>query len=279
MKKIFSTILLTLLVRLTFAQLPCDSVTGTFQRWNIRLMQLDTSNPEIISLHYLFLQDIRQEMTQFRQQTLPKLSQCIQLDYYQTKAQFAKVVYKADCLEEILKKKRDNVDLIFYDLALQELAFFDTINAIYNLDRSLEYNKLQPKSLLVKARLVLAQEKYTEAVDIIHILYNEAELDEMQEREVSDFTLELYEKLYSTGDALAKSGHSADALELFLTLEHFCANMPSGYCNEDYYKGILRSREGVYESYIAIAKEAERRHNMEMARKFYQYDEEYRRQP
>ena len=53
--------------------------------------------------------------------------------------------------------------------------------------------------------------------------------------------------------------------------------MPSGYCNEDYYQGIIRSREGVYDSYIAIAKEAEKRHNTEMAKKFYRYAEEYKK--
>ena len=57
----------------------------------------------------------------------------------------------------------------------------------------------------------------------------------------------------------------------------FCNNMPSGYCNDDYYKGIVLSREGVYESYISIAKEAEKRGNHEMSRKFYQYAEEYLR--
>ena len=60
-------------------------------------------------------------------------------------------------------------------------------------------------------------------------------------------------------------------------LEHFCHNMPSGYCNDDYYKGIVLSREGVYDSYLSIAREAEKRGNHEMARKFYQYAEEYKR--
>ena len=74
-----------------------------------------------------------------------------------------------------------------------------------------------------------------------------------------------------------KNDRSAEALEVFLALEQFCTNMPSGYCNDDYYRGILRSREGVYESYLSIAREAERRHNYEMARKFYLYAEEYRK--
>ncbi len=238
--------------------------------------QLNTEDPEIISLHYLFLQDVRKEIQRFRANDLPKLTDCMQLDYYQTKSQFNKVNYKAEHLEEILGKKKNRVDMIFYEKACEELAFFDTVNALYNLDRALEFNKVQLKALLLKAQLVLEQENYTEAVELIHLLYTKAELDEEMERHISDFTIILYNRLYETGDALAKSGRSADALEIFLALEQFCSNMPSGYCNEDYYQGILRSREGVYESYISIAKEAERRNNMEMARKFYRYAEEYK---
>ena len=42
------------------------------------------------------------------------------------------------------------------------------------------------------------------------------ELTEEQEMAVSDFTLVLYDKLYSHGSALVKSGRAAEALEVFL---------------------------------------------------------------
>lgn len=259
------------------AQIPCDSIAPTFQKWNDRLDQLNCEDPEIISLHYLFLQDVRKDISRFRDNTMPKLAKCLQCDYYQVKSQLSKVSYKAEHLEEVLSKQKGLVDKIFYNRAIEELAYYDTNNALYNLDRALEFNKFQPQALLLKAQLVLAQNQYQESVDLIHLLYTKAEIDEELERKVSDFTLALYEKLYSKGDALAKSGHSADALEIFLALEQFCSNMPSGYCNEDYYQGIIRSREGVYDSYIAIAKEAEKRHNLEMAKKFYRYAEEYKK--
>lgn len=277
MKKFLLLIGLCSTVLFSQAQLPCDSISATFRHWQERMNQLSSEDPEIISLHYLFLQDIRHEIDNFRGKTLPQLTSCLQTDYYETKSQFNKIVYKAEQLEQLLGQQKNRVDQIFYEQAVEELAFFDTSNALYNLDRALEFNKYQPQSLLLKAQLVLCQNQYQEAVDLIHILYTKAELDEALERDVSDFTLVLYEKLYSKGDELAKSGHSADALEIFLALEQFCSNMPSGYCNEDYYQGIIRSREGVYDSYIAIAKEAEKRHNTEMAKKFYRYAEEYKK--
>lgn len=277
MKRTALIIGLCLSALLCKAQVPCDSIASTFQRWNARLDQLNIEDPEIISLHYLFLQDVRKDISRFRDNTMPHLVKCIQSDYYQVKSQLNRISYKAEQLEEILNKQKGLVDRIFYERAVEELAYYDTANALYNLDRALEFNKYQPQSLLLKAQLVLQQNRYQEAVDLIHILYTKSELDEDLEREVSDFTLVLYERLYSKGDALAKSGHSADALEIFLALEQFCSNMPSGYCNEDYYQGIIRSREGVYDSYIAIAKEAEKRHNIEMAKKFYRYAEEYKK--
>jgi hypothetical protein len=47
--------------------------------------------------------------------------------------------------------------------------------------------------------------------------------------------------------------------------------MPSGYCNDDYYHGILRSKVGVFESYLKIANVAKERSNLEMERKFLEY--------
>lgn len=258
------------------AQIACDSVMSTFLHWEERLERLNFEDPELISLHYLFLQDIHKEISRFQQRDLPKLHTCQQLDYYKAKAAFQKAKYKADRAEEVLSARKERVDKIFYQRAEEELAFRDTGNALYNLDRALQFNKNQPEALLMKARLKLAQKSYKESVDLIHLLYTQAELNDEMEKAVSDFTLELYEELYQVGDNLVKNNHSAEALEVFLALEQFCTNMPSGYCNDDYYRGILRSREGVYESYIAIAREAELRHNHEMARKFYQYAEEWK---
>ena len=276
MKKALLILVLVCSTLLGGAQVPCDSAESVFRKWNARLDQLNVEDPEIISLHYLFLQDIRREMERFKTTTMLALPHCISTDYYLVKSHFQKVAYRAEQMERLLGARKGVVDRIFYDRAVEELHYRDTLNALYNLDRSLEFNKYQPEALLLKAKLELDRRQYKESVEHIHLLYTKAELDEQQERDVSDFTLILYDRLYNTGSALIKSGHSADALELFLALEQFCSNMPSGYCNDDYYHGILLSREGVYESYIAIAKEAERRNNMEMARKFYQYAEEYR---
>lgn len=277
MKKILVAIGFCCSLLLAGAQVPCDSIGSTFRQWDAQLDKLNYEDPEIITLHFYFLQDVRKEMTRFQNTTLPHLVQCLQTDYYQTKSQYNRVLNKANRLQDVLTARKDEVDQLFYERALEALAFQDTANCYYNLDRSLQFNPVNPNSLLLKTQLSLAQNKYQESVDLIHLIYTKATLDDEQEKNVSDFTIQLYDKLYNTGDRLAKEGHSADALEIFLALEQFCSNMPSGYCNEDYYKGILRSREGVYESYIAIAKEAEKRHNTEMAKKFYRYADEYRK--
>lgn len=277
MKRLTLVIGLLLALFVSKAQIACDSIDGMFLNWNTRLDKLNTQNPELISLHYLFLQDILREMQDFRTRTLPQLPRCMQRDYYLTKSSFQKIAYRADTLNAILTAQRNRVDDIFYQRAENELLFEDTMLALYNLDRSLQFNKYNADALLLKSKIMLAQEQFQESVDLIHLLYTKATLTEKQEMAISDFTLVLYDRLYSRGNALIKSGHSADALEVFLALEQFCSNMPSGYCNDDYYRGILLSREGVYESYIAIAKEAEKRHNYEMAKKFYRYADEYRK--
>ena len=259
----------------TYAQVPADSLAAMFQRWDTRLGELVYDDPEIVSLHYLFLQDILKEMDKVDRQLNTTLAHSPRTDFYATKQAFRHVHTKAQQMHETFALHKSLVDHEFYLRAVEEMSFRDTNSAMYNLERALQYNPKNPDALLLKCKILLNQQQFQPCVDLIHQVYSQTDLSEEQEMAVSDFTLVLYDRLYTHGSDLVKIGRSAEALEVFLALEHFCNNMPSGYCNDDYYKGILLSREGVYDSYISIAKEAEKRHNHEMARKFYQYAEEY----
>ncbi len=261
----------------TTAQVPADSLPNMFQRWDTRIGELNYEDPEIVSLHYLFLRDILKEMDKIGQQLNTTLARNPHLDFYATKQTYVHVRSKAEQMNEIFSIRKSMVDHVFYLSAVEEMAYLDTASAMYHLERSLQYNPHNPDAMLLKCKILLAQHQYQHCVDLIHKVYTQTALTEEQEKAVSDFTLTLYDRLYTHGSELVKIGRAAEALEVFLALEHFCNNMPSGYCNDDYYQGILRSREGVYESYITIAKEAEKRGNREMAKKFYQYAEEYLR--
>lgn len=259
----------------THAQVPADSLPKLFERWDTRLGELDYEDPEIVSLHYLFLQDILKSMDKVGAQLNTTLARDSRTDFYATKQAFQHVHCKALQMNDIFAQRKAVVDHVFYLRAVEELAYRDTVRALYNLERALQYNQHNPDAMLLKCKILLAKGEYQPCVDLIHQVYTQTTLTDEQEMAVSDFTLELYDQLYTHGSQLAKIGRSAEALEVFLALEHFCNNMPSGYCNDDYYKGIVLSREGVYESYITIAKEAEKRGNHEMAKKFYRYAEEY----
>lgn len=237
--------------------------------------ELDYKDPEIVSLHYLFLQDILKAMDKVDAQLNTTLARNTKMDFYASKQSFRHIHSKALQLNDVFAEHKAIVDQVFYQRAIEELAYRDTNRAMYNLDRALQYNPLNPDAMLQKCKILLAQRQFQPCVDLIHKVYTQATLTNEQEMAVSDFTLELYDRLYTHGSNLVKIGRSAEALEVFLALEHFCNNMPSGYCNDDYYKGILLSREGVYESYLSIAREAEKRGNKEMAMKFYRYAEEY----
>lgn len=268
---------ITILALTTSAQVPADSLAKLFQRWDSRLGELNYEDPEIVSLHYLFLQDIRKEMDKVGAQLNSTLARNMKADFYANKQAFRRVHSKAERMNEIFAERKSLVDYEFYQRALEELAYRDTVRAMYNLERALQYNPLNPDAMLLKCKILLAQRQFQPCVDLIHKVYTQATLSDEQEMAVSDFTLVLYDRLYTHGSDLVKVGRSAEALEVFLALEQFCNNMPSGYCNDDYYKGILLSREGVYESYLSIAREAEKRGNKEMAMKFYRYAEEYLR--
>lgn len=275
MKRIISFLILFLPFSHTFAQKTNSFLQLKFQNWEQKINDLSYSDPEIVSLHYLILQDIIKDINTVSRTFASSVASDTTLDFYATQKKFKHFKQKVENLHIIFKREKDVVDYKFYNIAKEDLAFRDTARAIYHLDRALQYNPHNPEALLEMAKISLAKRNYAESVELVHKLYEQTELNEKQEMAVSDFTLELYEKLYSHGSALIKSGRAAEALEVFTNLEHFCNNMPSGYCNDDYYKGLMLSREGVYESYITIAKEAEKRGNHEMARKFYNYAAEY----
>jgi len=257
--------------------LVADSLPSLFRGWEERMDGLRDDDPEIVSLHYLFMQDILKQMAKTGEQLNLTLARSPKTDFYAVKREFLRLSDKAAQLNKRLSVAKSQVDNTFYLRAVEELAYRDTTRAIYNLERALQYNPLNPDAMLQKCKILLAQGQYQPCVDLIHKVYTETTLTDKQEKAVSDFTLELYDRLYTHGSTLVKNGRAAEALEVFLALEQFCNNMPSGYCNDDYYKGIVLSREGVYESYLSIAREAEKRGNHEMSRKFYQYAEEYLR--
>jgi len=277
LQKLGLLLIIVLALATASAQVPADSLSGLFQRWENRLGELDYEDPEIVSLHYLFLQDILKAMDKVDAQLNTTLARSPKTDFYATKQAFRHIHSKALQMNDVFAEHKAVVDQVFYQRAVEELAYRDTNRAMYNLERALQYNPLNPDAMLQKCKILLAQRQFQPCVDLIHKVYTQTTLTDEQEMAVSDFTLELYDRLYTHGSDLVKIGRSAEALEVFLALEHFCNNMPSGYCNDDYYKGILLSREGVYESYLSIAREAEKRGNREMAKKFYQYAEEYLR--
>ena len=277
MRIVFGFLFLLLAVVSANAQVSADSLPAQFQRWDTRLAELNCEDPEIVSLHYLFLQDILKEIGKLEPQLNRTLASSPNTDFYAIKREFRRIHSKAQRMNEIFAGRKAVVDREFYLRAVEEMAYQDTNLAMYHLERALQYNPHNPDAMLLKCKILLAQRQYQPCVELIHKVYTQTTLTEEQEKAVSDFTLMLYDRLYTHGSELVKNGRSAEALEVFLALEHFCNNMPSGYCNDDYYQGILRSREGVYESYLTIAKEAEKRGNHEMARKFYQYAEEYLR--
>ena len=254
----------------------CDNTEKKLQKWAARLEKINTVDPELIPLHYFFVEDIRNEMASFEKNTLQKLRDCPNLNFQQTVNQYDDLSFKAKNLAAQLKYQKEHVDILFYQKAEEMLLFGKIDSAHYFLDKALQYNHLQPDALIEKAKLLLDEEQYDECIDIVHKLYNDAVLTREQEMAVSDYTLQLYEVLYHTGDSLLHAGREAEALDIFTSLETFCKNMPTAYCNDDYYKAIMLSKSGVYKSFLKIAEVARQRGNKEIEEQFLKYAEEYR---
>ena len=253
----------------------CEKAASILPAIQKKADNITTTDPELISLHYLFVLDLLEQLSQYEAEYMPSLHRCDQIDYYENKHRFRRAQSQLLRLKDTLEIQRQRVDTIFYLQAIDELHHDDIPLADHYLDRALEFNRLNTDALIAKAKLLFDAGEYDECIKRIHILYNEAPLKREHENELSDFTAIFYDKLFTTGDSLVKIGHAADALPVFLTLETFCHDMPSTYCNDDYYRGIIRSKTGVYESYLKIAQVAWEKKNREMAYTFLDYAQDY----
>jgi len=256
-------------------QIDCNEFTYFLNEKESQIAHLNLHDPDYIPLHYLMAQDIIKVLEQFRSEVIPYFTSCPTIT-------FSELIDKYDKLKNSVQLKHDslswlnkNVYLIFYEKALVEYQFKNEIDGEYFLQRSLQYNEIFPNAILLKLNKLLEKNRFAASLSLLNTLYYETELDREQEKQAIDFTDKFYDKLYKTGDSLLKAEHAAEALELFEILEAFCLNLPSSYCNDDYYHGLLRSKSGIYESYLAIVKAAEERENPRVAALFRQYAQEY----
>jgi len=259
-----------------FAQkIDCEKITSFLNQKEAQITHLNLYDPDYIPLHYLIAQDIVKEIERFKNEVISHFTECATIT-------FNELINKYDALKANAQLKYDSLSwlnkkvyLIFYEKALYEYQFKNEIDGEYFLFRSLQYNETFPNAILLKLNKLLDKNRFEACLSLLNTLYYETEMDREQEMQAIEFTDKFYDKLYKTGDSLVKIEHAAEALELFEILEAFCLNLPSSYCNDDYYHGLLRSKSGIYESYLSIAEVAEQRGNPKIAALFLRYAQEY----
>jgi len=253
----------------------CDKVALFLEAKEKQVANLNLQDPDYIPLHYLLTQDIIKELAQFRKEVIPYFSECKTIT-------FSELIDRYDEINNSIVRKydslivlNDNVYLLFYEKALYEYQLRNEDDGDYFLQRSLQYHATFSNAILLKLNKLLSKNLFKESLSLLNTLYYDTQLDAEQEKEAIEFTDRFYEKLYHTGDSLLTMEYAAEALELFEILEKFCQNLPTSYCNDDYYRGVLSSKTGIYESYLTIAKVAEQRGILSISEKFYQYAQEY----
>ena len=258
-----------------FAQLSdaCEKTSERLANIEQRFVQLNSEDPEVITLHYYFLQDCIKELQELQENGDDILFYCQNKKTLKNKG--LQLLTKADSLHTVFTEQIKIVDELFYQKAKIEYIFADNDRTEYYLNRALQFNKHNVNALLLKVKLKFEEKDYDECLNLFKELFNQNTLSEAQENEVYSLSSAFYYEVYNLGDSLVKADKGAYAIDLFQLLETFCHEIPSTYCNDDYYHGIMRSKQGVYDSYIAIARAAHERKNYELERKYLRYAEEY----
>ena len=262
--------------QLLFSQsIDCKKTVDFLNEKKSQIEHLNLQDPDYIPLHFLVAKDITKELAQFRTEVIPYFTQCEEITFSDLINQYDELRNNLQLKQDSLSWLNEHIYLIFYERALYEYRIHNEADAEYLLQRCLQYNDTFPDAILLKLNKLLEKNSFEACLSLLHSLYHETQLDRAQEMQAIEFTAQFYSKLYNTADSLVKMEHAAEALTLFEVLERFCLNLPTSYCNDDYFHGVLRSKSGIYESYIAIAKVAENRGNTAIAEHFYQYAQEY----
>lgn len=254
----------------------CRQLDSSLYKMEQRLKKINTSDPDYIPLHYFFIQDIEKELKALSIDKIDELTTCPDSEKQALRKRFENLQSGVHEKQGILKELSQKVDSLYYEKAKLQYLYENLDNTFYFLDRSLQYNQLYTDALLMKCQLFFDMGSYPASISILQVLFKDAPLKREHEERISDFNMLFYKTLYEKADSLVKREKAAEALELFKILEQFCYNLPSDYCNDDYYHGILRSKRGIYESYLLIAKVAGDRENYDIERRFLEYAEEYR---
>lgn len=275
MKKLILIVLIFNLLSICNAQIEnaCTFTANKLKDLEEHLDKLNSEDPELITLHYYFLKDYLKELQQIDDKGNEILANCENKVGLQLRCR--RLLQRAQSMETVFARESQIVDQLFYSKAKVEFIFLEYEMADYHLDRALQFNKRNVDALLMKAEIKFKNKEYGECLPYIKELFKVDSLTEEQENEVYLFSSKFYYETYNTGDSLVRIGKGAYAIDLFQLLDSFCKDIPTEYCNDDYYHGILRSQKGIYESYIAIAKAAHARKNYELERKFLEYAEEY----
>ncbi len=251
----------------------CEVLSQRIDQIEEKLNRLNDTDPDMIPLHFLFADEAKSELKKIADLLYVKKSEngCYAYLVNQTNV----LLQKANLLHYSLKEKKEVIETIFFQNAEHELLMENRVQAIYLLERALEYQSIYPDALILRAHLALEDNDFNYSVELLDVLYNRCEVNAAQEEKAMILSAKFYKKVYETGDSLIKSDHAAEALELFQFLEDFCHNMPTNYCNDDYYHGILKSQKGIYESYLAIATIAGKRGMKDVETQFLEYAQEY----
>jgi hypothetical protein len=253
----------------------CEKTVTFLKEKEIQIAHLNLHDPDYIPLHFLIAKDITKELVQFRKEVIPYFTECEEITFSGLINKYDELINNLQIKQDSLSWLNANIHLIFYEQALFEYQFNNEADADYYLQRSLQYNDTFPDAILLKLNKLLDKNHFEACLSLLNSLYYETQMNRAQEMHAIEFTAQFYSKLYNTADSLVKMEHAAEALALFEVLERFCLNLPTSYCNDDYFHGVLRSKSGIYESYLAIAKVAEKRGNTAIATHFYQYAQEY----
>ena len=164
----------------------CDSLEHELNNIEEKTNSISISDPELISLHYLFVLDLETELQHFYNQRITQWSRCDQIDFNKLINKYDRLRDQVRFLKDTLYILKDYVDQMFFDNAFLELQLKNYPQALYNINRSLEYKPFAVNALLLKLDILFEKKDYEKCLEVLNILYHEVSLDHQQEKRTAE---------------------------------------------------------------------------------------------
>jgi len=243
----------------------------------IKIKKIDPAEVDRIPLFNIWideLNDLITEMTNKDYQDDLKLESYDPISFI---SRTNKLSEQIKILQSKLKNDLGQMDVIYYERAVDFLKKYNYEEAEVYLDKTLQFNTLYFPAHLMKAKMHLRKGEPGESVEIIKFIDEKIEISQAERNILSELGDDVVKYYLTAAEELIMQDNNNEALDAIVKAEGFCNTIPGIDCPQQIFEIKSKAKYGIFKSYLQIATKAMAIVNYDFAEDYIQKASEYHR--